>query len=195
MIYELNESDINRIKKETRGFNAWLNCDLMEILPRLLVKSMKDIKLSDCYIINTYDTNSLFKDQSTSKQLEKICVNDYKYVFGFWELDKHWRLLFGDISNYKFYYLDPMYLDTSFDSEHQTWTKFANSKSKTNISWTPSSFTKRSKQKDSFNCGVICIMLLEQLLLNKTDAFLFEKEDLIKYREKLYNLILKYKKN
>jgi hypothetical protein len=96
---ELPESHLKRLNQNSTGTDAWLSDTLLEILSRLLVKNLSNIKLSECHNMNTVACSKIFNNGDTENLFRKIDVDNYKYVFGFYEEDKHWRLCFANMSN------------------------------------------------------------------------------------------------
>jgi hypothetical protein len=74
----------------------------------------------------------------------------------------------------------------------ETWSQFVSSKSKSSNKWTLGDF-KHSKQTDSYNCGVICLLFLENLFLEQFNGE-YDDKILIDYRKKLFDLLIKYEK-
>ena len=88
-----------------------------------------------------------------------------------------------------FYYIDPFIAkSTEISAKFKIWKTFISNRTKTNEIWKCGTF-KHSKQLDSYNCGVICIIFIDVLL---DDIFTcnFDDNNLIEYREKLYQLLI-----
>ena len=105
----------------------------------------------------------------------------------------HWILFFGDLKKKLFYILDPME-DTEETSKQclQNWNSFIKDRKEFQNSngseheWSLGNFEK-NKQTDSHNCGIIVLLLLENLL--KDSLFLnFSIDDLIEYRKKIFDI-------
>jgi hypothetical protein len=190
---ELPESHLKRLSQNSTGTDAWLSDTLLEILSRLLVKNLSNIKLSDCHIMTTAACTKIFNNGDTENIYRKIALDNYKYVIGFYEEDKHWRLCFANMPNNIFYYVDPYKaIKTTQKRKLETWSQFVSSKSKSSNKWTLGDF-KHSKQTDSYNCGVICLLFLENLFLEQFNCE-YDDKILIDYRKKLYDLLIKYEK-
>ena len=52
---------------------------------------------------------------------------------------------------------------------------------------------EHDRQSDTYNCGVICPLIMEKVIL-KESACKYTPNDLLEYRDKLFNLIFKYRK-
>lgn len=190
---ELPESHLKRLSQDSCGMEAWLSDTLLEILSRLLVKGLPQIKLNDCYFMTTAASTKLFNDGNTDKLFRKLDLDSFKYIIGFYELDQHWRLCFANNSTRMLYYIDPFIaLKTMQNKKLKIWSQFASTKSSSKTSWSLGEF-KHSKQTDCYNCGAICLLFLEKLLIEEFTCN-FDVKFLIDYRKKLYDLLIKYEK-
>jgi Ulp1 family protease len=143
--------------------------------------------------MTTAACTKIFNNGDTENIYRKIDIDNYKYVLGFYEEDKHWRLCFANMSNNIFYYVDPYKaIKTTQKRKLESWSQFVSSKSKSSNKWNLGDF-KHSKQTDSYNCGVICLLFLENLLLEQFNCE-YDDKILIGYRKKLYDLLIKYEK-
>ena len=126
--------------------------------------------------------------------LNKIDLTDYKYIIGFNEERKHWRLFFANMNEKLFYYLDPFKASVKEKQEKfNSWKNFLSARHVTDAkSWKQGKF-EQSQQTDNFNCGVIALMFLETLLANQTQLE-FTDKSLVEYRVKLNGLLDKYNK-
>ena len=92
-----------------------------------------------------------------------------------------------------FYYLDPFQASNEEEAgKKRSWLMFASTRSAITIQWQIGTL-EHSLQTDTFNCGVICLLFMESLLLNKQICN-FDNNLLIDYRSKLFDIILKYQK-
>jgi len=193
IIIELPESHLKRLTQDSVGKEAWLSDTLLEILSRLLVKGLPQIKLNDCYFMTTAASTKLFNDGNTENLFRKLDLDSFKYIIGFYELDQHWRLCFANNSTRTFYYIDPFSaLKTIQNNKLKIWSTFASNKSSSNTKWSLGVF-KHSKQTDCYNCGTICLLFLEKLLMEEFICD-FDNNFLIDYRKKLYDLLIRYEK-
>ena len=84
----------------------------MEVVPQLLVKKEKGVKLGDFFFFACQTMSSVFTKRQVDV-LKKINLSDYKYFVGFYELDNHWRLIMAEKDTGRFYYIDPFISSTS----------------------------------------------------------------------------------
>jgi Ulp1 family protease len=178
---------------------AWLNDDLLEILPNVIVKNNIKIKLSECLILSSAATRKIFTDKSF-EVYKKTNFSSYKYIFGFLELDKHWRLVFADMDSFKFYYIDPFKALVTVQKEYlATWKSLLAARKEidhTSIdNWKHVNF-KHSKQTDLFNCGIICLFFLDFIFVNFDCNLMceFDSDKLNNYRISLKSDLDKYEK-
>ena len=105
----LIKSDVDRLSSNKTGVDAWLNDNLIDVLPTLLIKNVKGIKLSDCVIANCSATKNIFIDEGdTSRYFKKLKFNDNKFFIGMYAEKSHWSLCIAQIEEQLFYYIDPL---------------------------------------------------------------------------------------
>ena len=115
---------------------AWLNDELFEVLPKLLVKNKPNVKLSECYFMCTQTATKLFNLENTDNYFKKINFNNYKYIKCVIEENKHWRLCFVNMVDKLFYYIDPFIAkSTEISAKFKIWKTFISNRTKANEIW------------------------------------------------------------
>ena len=183
---------------------AWLDDNLIDALIFILLKVSK-VKLNQVHIFESSKVTELFVEKSTAYS-PKFKLNNFKYIIGIYNKNSHWHLVFIDNTVKIFYLFDPYkvkqkQLKNNFDH----WKEILRNRKEydEDDKWRCDTYT-HPIQTDSYSCGVICLMALEQLLLNNEELshtktptinFIIDSSSLYTYREKLYSFILdKFKK-
>jgi len=195
----LEEANIKRLLSKNNDTLAWLDDNLIDALLFILVKNSK-IKLNQVHIFESSKATQLFVENETEYN-SKINFNDFKYIIGIYNKNSHWHLIFIDNTVKIFYLLDPYkakpkQIKQNFDQ----WKKILSERNQLNTSdnWRSDTFAHQ-KQDDTHNCGVICLISLEEILLNQDELnikktpplnFSIDSSHLYSYREKLYTYIL-----
>ena len=137
------------------------------------------------------DANKIFSLRQSCYRKNKR-FNNLDFITGPLLLDlgnkvNHWTLVFVDLNNKLFYFLDPLIASNEtrlkiFDN----WLHFIQSvmdTEKDKSLWKLGEF-KHSKQNDSVSCGAIVLMMLETLL-KRSHSLDFDDASIAAYRDQL----------
>ena len=195
----LEEKNIERLLSKNTDTLAWLDDNLIDALTFILVKVSK-VKLNQVHIFESSKATELFVEKSTAYS-PKFKLNNFKYIIGIYNKNSHWHLVFIDNTVKIFYLFDPYkakqrQLKNNFDH----WKEILRNRKEydEDDNWRCDTYT-HPIQTDTYSCGVICLMALEQILLNNEELsltktptinFIIDSSSLYTYREKLYSFIL-----
>jgi hypothetical protein len=190
----LFERDFNLIDPENLIEGGKLNDNLVEALMHaLFVKH----KVKKSYIFsNEICYNVLYKFQHS--KVVKRDFKTYNNIIGFLNLNQnHWAVIYADKVSRTFFYIDPFIANESeINMGFKKWVKFMESRPTGDFpkinSWKVGSF-KHDKQKDVVNCGLLCVMFLECLIIDKSNNCTFDDEIISNYRKKCFSLLKDHK--
>lgn len=137
----------------------------------------------------------LIRNKDSQNVKLKLKLGNFNYIVGPYLKDgNHWCLFFVDIRNSLFFYCDPYIADTNeIETFFDKWLIFVNKRDDlTKENWKVGNI-KHSPQSDNFNCGIIILMIVEKLFMQKYDLT-FDKNSLEGYRMDLYEKIGKNSK-
>ena len=115
----------------------------------------------------------------------------HDFVISTYAQSSHWYLFVANMREHLFYFIDPKvaYFKTK-GARFKTWKELLQ------LSLTSFKESERqngelthTKQSDSINCGVICLMAIEQIV-KQNNQLEFDDKTLITYRQFLIDLLL-----
>jgi hypothetical protein len=120
----------------------------------------------------------------------RLNLGKFDYIIGpFLKNNNHWCLFFVDVGKSEFFFCDPYIaspddVQTFFDK----WLLFLQKREDLNkVNWRVGNF-KHSPQSDNINCGIIILMIVEKLLMNRFELD-FDSSSLQDFRFQLYEKI------
>ena len=156
-------------------------------------------KKSETLIVQNNIAKQIFKD-GRDKVFQKRNLKGFKYLIGAINLQlssdiNHWACVCVSLVNKQIFYVDPLGTDDiELEEILSNWINFlANRQDLPKSDWSIGHF-ECDKQKDGFNCGIIIIMVIQNIL-NNNYRLSFNEKSLADFRIILINLIKTTKYN
>ncbi len=122
------------------------------------------------YVLESAELREIFSE-STCHSLDIIDIHTFSYLVGPLFVDNnHWNAVIIDMTSDHLYVIDPMHKiqKSKFIQREQAWIKYyLNRKDAKDKTWKLKNNCEHPKQQDSFNCGPLTCLIIEQFVCHK----------------------------